>query len=99
VTDRKYSRRLFPTFCKYADRRELQIKDEYDVMITNDSWLAAILTDGVVTKNVRGMKRGFDVVDDVPMSGAWRRTFDQMVAYLNRRAWMEQINHWKGGSK
>jgi hypothetical protein len=91
--ERKFLRHWFPTFRQYPDRRGAR-PSAYDFMISNDSWLAAHLTDTTVGKRVRDMVPGFDIVEDMPMAGAWQRTFEGILATINKRAWEANVNHY-----
>lgn len=97
MSDRKLVRRWMPTFRGYPERRDARHaarETGYDVMISNDSWLAAMLTDTIVGNKVRDMMSGFDIIEDMPMAGAWRRTFDGVIATINKRAWEATIAHY-----
>jgi len=75
---------MFPNFAGYAQRTSERPRGGYDIMRTNDSWLAARLADEILEQNASAL-----TVDEV--AGCWCSAFRGVLSRLNEGSWSASI--------
>jgi hypothetical protein len=78
------SSRWFPTFSRFPERMDRAPDEGYDVMLSNDSWLAAHMADHVLMAE----QEQLHVLDP---SHRWQTIFGKILSDLQFFGWRESI--------